>query len=579
MQITAAPLPTIGMHLFVIIALSFLAAYVWQYRKIPGVPLYSAGLLLKVTWLASVVLNNESTGPAWQALWYKAAFLAGSAVVPVWFAFLLQVTGQESWLTGRRLAAILIIPAVYILIVFTNEWHGWYAQRQSLHWLFQAYNYVLVAACYYINIGWIRREKGLRRRQALAMAIAPPISIAGQFLNIYLQWAFAPLLLPLGFFLASLIWFWALLYLRVLNIIPIAKDTVIDNMSDGFVVVDDEGYVYELNPAAAATLGVAEFQALRHKAEDVFAVWPALLEVLHGREAEELEAAVEGADGNRFYELHGSPLFDRGGRFLGKAIIWHDVTERHLAHEQLKIMEESRRRLLANISHDLRTPVSSVLGHAELLLEDITESPDQQRTYLKRIHAKMLGFNRLIQDLFELAKIESKQGLFRLADIPAAAVIENVYEKYLFDVQRAGIRFERNIAVAADIMVSADADRLEQIFANLISNSIRYTEQGGTIVLGCELTDNRRPGLRGRGGRAVLFKVIDDGIGIAPEHIRQVFERFYRASEVREASSEHSGLGLAIAKEIAVAHGGHIWVDASVTRGCTVCFTLPVAGD
>jgi|GEM_PF-2114040 len=245
--------------------------------------------------------------------------------------------------------------------------------------------------------------------------------------------------------------------------------------------------------------------------------------------------------------------------------------------KQMKLMEDSRRRLLANISHDLRTPISSVLGHAELLLEDIAESPQEQRTYLKRIHSKMLGLNRLIQDLFELAKIESQQTSFRMKLVSAAGIVDSIYQKYLFDVKNAGVEFQCRILLSPDVMVSADADRLEQVFTNLISNAIRYTEQGGEIIISCELTYDTQVSENIGNKRMVLFKVIDDGVGIAPEHIANIFERFYRGSQSRQDTSDHSGLGLAIVKEILVAHGGHIWIDTEAQRGCTICFTLPIS--
>lgn len=244
---------------------------------------------------------------------------------------------------------------------------------------------------------------------------------------------------------------------------------------------------------------------------------------------------------------------------------------------QLKVMEESRRRLLANISHDLRTPVSSVLGHAELLLEDVVESPDQQRAYIKRIHDKMLGFNRLIQDLFELAKIESQQERFRLAPVAAAVLVENIYQKYLYDVQNAGIAFENHSSISPVVRLMADEDRLDQVFANLISNSLRYTSPGGRIAIGCRLADKLPDDWTVTGRvKHICFTVADNGIGIEPEQASRIFERFCRGNEAaRDNPSEHSGLGLAIAKEIILAHGGRIWVDTTVEQGCTIHFVLP----
>lgn len=242
--------------------------------------------------------------------------------------------------------------------------------------------------------------------------------------------------------------------------------------------------------------------------------------------------------------------------------------------EQLKVAEESRRRLLSNISHDLRTPVSSVLGHVELMLEDVVESPEQQREYLRRIHAKMLGMNRLIQDLFELSKIESTFTSFHWSEISAQELVKLIWQKYVSDVENAGCRLEYSSHMDQTVRVRGDPDRLDQVFANLIANAIRYIGKDGRIMISCEWAKD----MHGTGReRKVLFKIADNGVGIAPEEIPKVFDRFYRGSHARENTSEHSGLGLAIAKEIVEAHRGRIWVDENVEAGCVFCILLPVS--
>lgn len=241
--------------------------------------------------------------------------------------------------------------------------------------------------------------------------------------------------------------------------------------------------------------------------------------------------------------------------------------------KQLQSMEESRRRLLGNISHDLRTPVTSVLGHVELLLEEIPESPEQRRTYLKRIHSKMIGLNRLIQDLFELAKIESSQARFQMSELSARGLVKNIFLNYVSDVKNAGFVLEYKGEIIPTVLINADPERLDQVFANLISNAIRYMGPGGIITLSCTLGD--KPYGRCDSHGMVIFKVADNGVGIAAEHIPYIFERFYRGSQARETVGQNSGLGLAIAKEIVEAHDGCIWVDTRVDCGCTICFSLP----
>ncbi len=233
--------------------------------------------------------------------------------------------------------------------------------------------------------------------------------------------------------------------------------------------------------------------------------------------------------------------------------------------EQLQKMEMARRRLLANISHDLRTPVTSVLGHAELLLEGIVESPLTQRSYLQRIHSKMLGLNRLIQELFELSKMEAQQAAFQMTPLAPKALLEELFQNFRDDVAQKGIVLTRKLELPPGCQILGDAGRLEQALLNLLSNAIEHTDAGGTIEISATLASADQ----------VLIKIADNGVGIASEHVANIFERFYRTNEARTNPAEHSGLGLAITKEIIMAHQGEIWVDTSVIKGCTICIKLP----
>lgn len=242
---------------------------------------------------------------------------------------------------------------------------------------------------------------------------------------------------------------------------------------------------------------------------------------------------------------------------------------------QLRRMEASRRRLLANIAHDLRTPVSSVLGHAELLLENILDSPEEQKNCIRRIHSKMLGFNRLIQDLFELAGLEAQPERFQMQMVPVKEFMEEIYQKYLFDVENAGIRFINESKIETDARILADAERLDQVFANLISNAVRYVGENGEIRLQCWHSEEEQNNVW---KTVICFSVVDNGRGISPEFVDGIFERFNRGVESGTSPAEHSGLGLAISKEIVTAHQGRIFVDP-MQAGCAICFVLPASNE
>ena len=284
-----------------------------------------------------------------------------------------------------------------------------------------------------------------------------------------------------------------------------------------------------------------------------------------------------------------------------------DLSNRRLENmnEELSRMENSRRHLLTNISHDLKTPMTSIQGYVEAILDGVIDGEELQKKYLKLIHDKILGLNRLTQELFELTRLESRQVNLQLRKIPVDRLIRQIYEKYALDVEAAGLTLELDIPGGAAQLkgvkpgapggddgfpaVKVDPDLMDRVFVNLIFNAIKFTRQGGKITIGCLIPDllkggvyNGEPGFDKPvsvklSGSEVLIRVKDNGMGIPPEDLPYVFDRFYKGSKSRKSTGSSSGLGLAITKEIIEYHGGRIWVESKVHKGSTFCFTLPVS--
>lgn len=273
--------------------------------------------------------------------------------------------------------------------------------------------------------------------------------------------------------------------------------------------------------------------------------------------------------------------------------------------KRVALIEKSRHRFLSNIAHDLRTPMTTIQGYIEAILDGVIDEPDLNR-YLRLIHNKVLGINSMTRDLFELTRLESRQVEMKFTPVPAERLVGRVYERYRLDVQASGITFGLRMPSPAPEagpfpesscppdahhfsgpVVEVDADRIDRVFANLIFNAIRYTPQGGTITMGfspgtatgtagpaAEGLDAYRAGVVGE----VVFCVQDTGTGISGEDLPHVFDRFYKVSKSRGSALGSSGLGLAIAKEIIEIHGGRIWAESTPGTGSAFYFTLPESG-
>jgi histidine kinase len=235
---------------------------------------------------------------------------------------------------------------------------------------------------------------------------------------------------------------------------------------------------------------------------------------------------------------------------------------------ELILMETSRRDLLSNISHDLGTPLTSIQGYVEAILDGVIQEPEEQRKYLSVVHMRIVGIQRLITDLYQLSRLETKQFHFQLAPTSYQTMVRQLFAKYELDAANAGITYTLDMAESEgeELLLTVDADRIEQVYANILYNAIKFSARGGFIHVRVEIKAEPFE---------LVIRVSDTGVGISEEDLPHIFERFYKVSKSRSTSGG-SGLGLAIAKEIVQYHGGQIWAESRLGKGCSISFSLPV---
>ena len=228
-------------------------------------------------------------------------------------------------------------------------------------------------------------------------------------------------------------------------------------------------------------------------------------------------------------------------------------------------LEDSRRELFASISHDLRTPLASLRAMIEALDDGLVVDPATTRRYLGTMRNQITHLNELIDDLFELAQLESGAVTLELIPISARDLISDTIEAMRPQAAQKGVALSGSVAAEVGAVL-ASPQKLERALYNLVSNAIRHTPAGGEVTL---LVSSQPPG--------ILFEVRDTGEGIAPADLPHVFERFYRGEKSRSRATGGAGLGLAITRGIVEAHGGTIEIASEPGHGTNVRFALQVA--
>jgi PAS domain S-box-containing protein len=306
-----------------------------------------------------------------------------------------------------------------------------------------------------------------------------------------------------------------------------------------------------------------EFVALRHR-------------VMQGHSIMGLESQRIRKDGSRIdVSISYAPLHDHAGSTVGAIIVYQDITERRLVAEQRQARQaadaanRAKSNFLANMSHELRTPLNAIIGFSELL-EDQTfgDLNDRQKRYVTNVASSGRHLLQLVNDILDLAKIESGRVLVEVEPIDLTALLHDMHRG--MEPLAAAKRQRFVIDLPDDLpCLTADRAKVKQVLYNLLSNAIKFTREGGQVRL------HATPVRSEDGAEQLQVAVSDTGIGIAPEDLHRIFLEFEQVDSSYVRQQEGTGLGLALTRRLVEAHGGRIWVDSIQDQGSTFTFVLP----
>ncbi len=326
---------------------------------------------------------------------------------------------------------------------------------------------------------------------------------------------------------------------------------VLEQMTDGLLIVSASGNVQFANPAAERLFGQRDSLvgrsvtvALRHYL--LVEAWR------HAQETHEVQTqSVELSTSHQFLQLIVTPDQRTGSALL----LVQDLT-------RVRRLETVRRDFISNVSHELRTPLASLKALTETLQESALDDPPAARRFLSRMQIEVDALTQMAAELLELSRIESGQVPLEFKSVAPEILLKSAVERMRAQAERAGLALTTDYPPALE-NVRADAPRMEQVLVNLIHNAVKFTRPGGKIDLSAQSADH-----------FVRFCVQDTGIGIPPDVLPRIFERFYKADRAR--SSGGTGLGLSISRHLVEAHGGRIWAESEEGVGSAFYFTIPV---
>lgn len=339
------------------------------------------------------------------------------------------------------------------------------------------------------------------------------------------------------------------------------QEAVLASMVEGVLAIDQDEKIIGYNRAAGKLLGIGESRAegkILHEVVRNIDLQRFVARVLSSREIAEEEIVLRD-NGEKYIQVHGTILQDSHGGSIGALVVLNDVTRLHR-------LEAIRREFVANVSHELKTPVTSIKGFVETLIDGAVNDPESALRFLDVIARQADRLSAIIDDLLTLSRMEQDPGKTQISLRlePIRPVLKSAIQVCELKAQASDIRIK--LSCTEDLKAKINTPLLEQAVINLVDNAIKYSETEG--VIGVSATHEVSE---------VIIRVTDRGSGIAKEHLSRLFERFYIVDKARSRKMGGTGLGLAIVKHIAQAHNGYPEVESTPGKGSTFSIHIPAA--
>lgn len=336
-------------------------------------------------------------------------------------------------------------------------------------------------------------------------------------------------------------------------------ESVLDNMINGVMMIDPAGKILLMSRRAGELLGISSGELVGRnyaEAKQQYELSQLIQEALEGREHIREEITFYFPE-ERLLELNLVPIHQENQEFSGVLLVLADVTA-------IRRLERMRSEFVANVSHELKTPIAAVKGFAETLLGGAVNDEETARSFLQIIYDESDRLNRLIGDILALSKIESKRVPLYFSPVEMDSFMTKTVTMMEPEAAKKSIKLQ--LEMEHGLYVEADEDRLRQIMMNVIANGVNYTPEGGKVSVNIASIDEDH----------IRIQISDTGIGIPKKDLPRIFERFYRVDKARSRSSGGTGLGLSIVKHLVELHKGTIAVTSTVGVGSTFVIELPV---
>lgn len=576
-------------------------------RSAPGAPLFILIFVgLTVAVFAQAMLLLSRTSDAYFA-WVDVTTYCLMTSLAMWVLFTIQYSGYSRAIQQRWVVGLALILTVFVLIIATNGWHQLYrtnqviefapqgypvsrAVRGPLYWLILTFDYTALAVIVGLLTVTVWRTQGVYRQQGLIMLVASLIPGVVNFLfvlNLLPVFPGFDLTIP-ALAVTGTLMAYGLFRHRLLDLVPVARSVVLDNIQSAVIVIDTEQRVVDVNPAAGRMLGRLPEALVGQPVQVVVSHFPDLAGLFSRAEHAVTEIVDLNGSLPTYYEVRVTPVRNVRGQELGCVAIIQDITERkrtekalegktrlaeQLAEEYRQARDEAesasraKSTFLANMSHELRTPLNAIIGYSEMLAEDAVEmGVPHIVTDLQSVQASAQQLLGLVNQVLDLSKIEAGRMSVYLEWLEVRVLLDEV----LAPVRVLASRSQNQLQVVLQGeagRIYSDAVKVRQVLLNLLSNANKFTHSGTvTVTVWRERVDDCE---------RLYISVKDDGIGMTDEQLGRVFQPFIQGDDSTTRKYGGTGLGLTISRLFCRMLGGDVSVESKAGVGSTFTMWLP----
>lgn len=563
--------------------LSFFVAFVaLQKKRERGAKELALVMISAGIYAFAIIFETASTTLELKIFWSKMAYI-GAVTVPLFYAFFVfRFVGKDKFLTKKNIVLLSIVPFILFVLALTNDYHnllwvGYSAISPKTNlieyyhgvgfWIGNVgYNYFLFALSSFYLISFIITRLTVFKLQAKIIFVAslcPWIASIFYISGLNIVPGFD--IVPFSMILTGALLIAAIFGNRVLDLVPVAREVLMESLEEGILVLDFSDRIQDINKSARKYLGVdngdiigADFKVLTFKAEP-------FRDIVLSRELKQTVVIQEEDIATHYivdkYEIAGYP----GSRLVVFRNYSEDVRREQKLRSALKQAEESdkmKSSFLANITHEVRTPLNIITGFIDILYTSNVSEKDKE-VYIELIKKNSNRIMNTLNDIVEVSKIESGQISIDEIQINLNETMDHVYNLYFNTASEKKISFTCSKGLGdKESLIYIDRVKLTSVLSNLIDNAFKFTIEGN-ISFGYFLKNNK-----------LTFYVEDSGIGISKERQSVIFKQFVQAEQSMSRSYEGSGLGLSIVKHYVSLMGGKILIKSDLDKGSRFFFSL-----